>query len=307
MATESGGGRLSRWIMPAPDLSLDLAPRCENCLGLCCIALPFAASADFALDKPAGTPCPHLTTGCACAIHSELRARGFPGCVAFDCYGAGQRLCQVRDLIPGASRRNPSPALFAAFDALRALHEMLWLLRRAAELAPTAAQRAPVARVHREVAQRACDVTASVGAAEPGSAPTPPHTTATALLGTTATELAALRARVGPVLRGVGDAARQSRVPDGADLSGRDLAGADLRRLRLRGADLRGTLLLGADLRRTDLRHADLLGADLRGARIAGADLTDALFLTPPQVGAAIGDAGTLLSPPLSTPPDWAR
>lgn len=291
MATESGGGRLSRWIMPAPDLSLDLAPRCENCLGLCCIALPFAASADFALDKPAGMPCPHLTTGCACAIHSELRARGFPGCVAFDCYGAGQRLCQVRDLTPRESRRDPSPALFAAFDALRALHEMLWLLRRAAELAPTPAQRAPVARVQREVAQRAGDVTASVGA----------------LLGTTATELAALRARVGPVLRGVGDAARHSRVPDGADLSGRDLAGADLRRLRLRGADLRGTLLLGADLRGTDLRHADLLGADLRGARIAGADLTDALFLTPPQVGAAIGDAGTLLSPPLSTPPDWAR
>ena len=35
---------------------IDLSGDCARCFGLCCVALPFTASADFARDKPAGTP-----------------------------------------------------------------------------------------------------------------------------------------------------------------------------------------------------------------------------------------------------------
>ncbi len=39
---------------------VDLKADCEKCFGLCCVALPFAASADFAFDKQAGSPCINL-------------------------------------------------------------------------------------------------------------------------------------------------------------------------------------------------------------------------------------------------------
>ena len=41
---------------------------------------------------PAGKPCPNLREDFRCRIHEQLAERGFPGCVVFDCFGAGQRL-----------------------------------------------------------------------------------------------------------------------------------------------------------------------------------------------------------------------
>ncbi|MEC2848004.1 pentapeptide repeat-containing protein, partial [Bacillus cereus] len=34
-----------------------LKANCEKCFGLCCVALPFAASVDFAVNKDGGKPC----------------------------------------------------------------------------------------------------------------------------------------------------------------------------------------------------------------------------------------------------------
>ncbi|OMQ12907.1 hypothetical protein A7K94_0221420 [Modestobacter sp. VKM Ac-2676] len=61
-------------------------------MALCCVAPAFTASADFAFDKPAGTPCRHLRADTRCNVHAQLRDRGMPGCVVFDCFGAGQRV-----------------------------------------------------------------------------------------------------------------------------------------------------------------------------------------------------------------------
>ena len=69
---------------------------CSRCFALCCVAPAFAASADFAIDKPAGHPCPNLQEeDFRCGIHDRLRERGFPGCTVFDCFGAGQQVAQV--------------------------------------------------------------------------------------------------------------------------------------------------------------------------------------------------------------------
>ncbi|HXL19535.1 MAG TPA: hypothetical protein VN961_18625, partial [Streptosporangiaceae bacterium] len=68
---------------------------CGRCFGLCCVAPAFSASADFAIDKPAGHPCPHLGAGFRCGIHNDLRRHGFPGCAVYDCFGAGQQVSQV--------------------------------------------------------------------------------------------------------------------------------------------------------------------------------------------------------------------
>ena len=106
---------------------------CANCFGLCCVALPFAASADFAIDKPAGTPCPNLGEDYRCGIHDRLRDAGFAGCTVYDCFGAGQKVSQVtfggRDWrhAPAADARRCS----TSFPVVRQLHELLWYLAEA--------------------------------------------------------------------------------------------------------------------------------------------------------------------------------
>ena len=74
--------------MPPSDPSAVLQADCAHCRALCCVGPAFAVSADFAVDKPAGQPCAHLGTDDRCGIHAQLRPRGFPCCVAYDCFGA---------------------------------------------------------------------------------------------------------------------------------------------------------------------------------------------------------------------------
>src|SRR5674536_229291 len=105
---------------------------CERCFGLCCVAPAFSASADFAIDKDAGQPCPNLRPDFRCGIHARLREQGFPGCTAYDCFGAGQQVAQVT--FGGQNwRRDPQAAqqMFAVFSTMRQLHELLWYLTEA--------------------------------------------------------------------------------------------------------------------------------------------------------------------------------
>jgi Pentapeptide repeats (8 copies) len=264
---------------------------CARCLGLCCVGPGFSASADFAIDKPAGQPCPHLRPDARCGIHRDLRREGFPGCVAYDCFGAGQHVVQVT--FAGRARE---PAMYAVLPVVRQLHELRWYLEEVLRR-EMAAPVHPDARAARDAlvqldgadadALRAVDVTAHRAAVEP-------------LLRWASRLVRAGHARTG---RG-GRPARGALLP-GAALAHRDLVGADLRGCRLPGADLRGALLIGADLRGADLGVTDLLGTDLRAADLRGADLTDALFLTRTQVQSAIGDGATRMSPHLPRPAHW--
>ena len=128
-------------IAPSPDRRggrdrRDLRADCARCFGLCCVAPAFAASADFAIDKPAGQACPHQQASFRCAIHSRLRQLGFPGCTVYDCFGAGQHVSQVT--FGGQDwRRAPHTAqrMFDVFAIMRPLHELLWYLREALALA----------------------------------------------------------------------------------------------------------------------------------------------------------------------------
>jgi len=272
-------------VSPPGRARLDLRADCARCFGLCCVAPGFAASAEFAIDKPAGQPCPHLDGGFRCGIHSGLRALGFPGCTVYDCFGAGQRVSQVT--FGGQDwRRAPRTAqrMFDAFAIMRQLHELLWYLREALDL--------PAARPLHAALGDAFDATERMAGLAPRellALDVPAHRRATADLLARASE----RVRAGV-------------RPAAVDHRGADLIGADLRRADLRAASLRGARLVGADLRGADLRHADLLGADLRGTRLAGADLRDGLFVIQAQLDAAIGDLRTRLPPALTRPAHWA-
>lgn len=248
---------------------IELAADCSSCRGLCCRALPFTRSADFAIDKPAGVSCPNLAANFRCQIHAELLPRGFGGCVSFDCFGAGQRVSRLA---------GPDEARFAALAKLWPLHELLGYL---AEVQ------------HRDLAgSRAVTLQAEL------------ESSCRALLPELLLlDVAGWRARVDEVLTAAGEQLRAG-YPRGKAWRGRDLAG---RRVEgdLRGANLRGALLIGANLSGLDLTDAEVLGADLRGARLEQAELSRALFLNQAQVNAARGDADTSLPEHLHRPVHW--
>ncbi|MEV5753106.1 pentapeptide repeat-containing protein [Actinoallomurus sp. NPDC052308] len=273
-----------RQTLPVTPVRPDLRADCGRCQGLCCVALPFAASADFAIDKDAGRPCPNLRGDSRCGIHADLRTKGFSGCTVFDCFGAGQQVCQVT--FAGQDwRESPDTArrMFAVFAVMRQLHEILWYLTEALAL--------PAARpVHGELRRALADTErlTRADAAELADL-----------------DVAAHRARVNPLLLRTSELVRAGVPKRGKNRRGADLVGARLRGADLRGADLRGSCLIAADLRNADLRMADLIGADLRDADLRGANLTGAIFLTQAQVNAARGDAATRLPPTLTRPAHW--
>jgi uncharacterized protein YjbI with pentapeptide repeats len=258
---------------------------CANCFGLCCVALTLTASADFPIDKDAGTPCPNLADDFRCGIHSRLRPEGFSGCTVYDCFGAGQKVSQ--DTYAGRDWRSAADTaqeMFHVFPVMRQLHELLWYLIEALTLpaaAPLAAELRDALDSTQRLTRRPAEELAEL-------------------------DVAAHRDRVAPLLLRASELERatvprrKKRSHRGADLMGARLSGADLR-----AAEFRGAYLIAADLRGADLRRAELIGTDLRDAELSDADLTGALYLTQAQLNAAKGNTATRLPPSLTRPPHW--
>jgi len=236
------------------------------------VLLPYRRVDGFGQDKDGGVPCGHLTDADRCGIHAELNDRGWPGCVVFDCFGAGQ--WTTRHTYAGRSWRAGADGvdrgeMAAVLTVQRIIHEMLWHLD--------------------EVVRR--------GVADPTTGELQSR-----LMGLRAmTPERVLAADIDELLDEAGAhfADVAGRGHRGRDLRRADLAGRDLRGEDLTGAALRGALLIGADLRGVDLGTADLLGADVRGARLEGANLAEVWFLTRSQLNAARRDADTVVPPRL--------
>ncbi|WP_406417063.1 pentapeptide repeat-containing protein [Streptomyces sp. NBC_00873] len=262
----------------------DLQADCASCFGLCCVALPFARSADFAVNKDAGQPCANLQTDFRCGIHTRLREKGFQGCTVFDCFGAGQKVSQVT--FGGTDwRQAPETArpMFEVLPVMRQLHELLWYVTEALDLAPAR----PVHPDLRRALKRVDGLTRGDAAS------------------LTDLDVAALRDDVNALLLRTSDLVRAEVPGRKKNHRGAQLIGARLSGARLQGASLRGACLIGADLKKADLRMADLIGADLRGADLSGADLTGSIFLTQAQLNAAKGDSATKLPAALTRPAHW--
>ncbi|HVB46084.1 MAG TPA: pentapeptide repeat-containing protein [Streptosporangiaceae bacterium] len=203
---------------------------CARCAGLCCVAPAFTMSADFAISKPAGQPCPNLGDGFRCSVHDRLRPAGFGGCAAYDCFGAGQQVVQVT--FGGQDWRHAAhlkAAQFAAFAVMRQLHELLWYLETALKLHPAG----PLSG----------DLAQALSATEP-----------------------ATRCRPAELADFDLDLRRASLR--GACLVGADLRGASLSLADLTGIDLRGADLSGADLA-ASIFHTQAQLDSARGDRLA--------------------------------------
>jgi len=208
---------------------VELTADCSRCVGLCCVVLPFSRSADFAFHKPAGTPCRHLAGDARCGIHDRLLDSGMRGCVAYDCFGAGQSVT--------ASDRIPH------FLLVEQVHEIAWYLADAVE--------------------RGADVGVLVAETELlAAAPAPSQADVDDLRSRVAPALRGVAEAARAAYLGWRDLL-------GADLAGADLRGADLRGADLRGAALLGADLTGADLADANLLGADLRGASLAGADLS--------------------------------------
>ncbi|MFD9905429.1 pentapeptide repeat-containing protein [Streptomyces sp. NPDC059063] len=264
-----------------PDLRAD----CGDCFGLCCVALPFARSSDFPVDKSGGTPCGNLQEDFRCSIHERLRGSGYNGCTVFDCFGAGQKVSQVT--FEGRSWRDEpdsARAMYEVFPVVRQLHELLKYTAQALDLAAARSVHGDLRRAYDRIDALTRD-------------------TPDVLL---AVDVDTLRGEVNPLLLRASELARAAVPGRKKNHRGANLMGARLRGAKLRGASLRGALLIAADLSGADLRDADVIGADMRDTNLRGADLTGALFLTQPQLNAARGDATTKIPELLERPAHWA-
>ena len=259
---------------------------CENCFGLCCVALPYAKSADFALDKDGGTACSNLQSDYRCGIHNNLRQKGFRGCAVYECFGAGQKVSQ--DTYDGNDWRDyPELAkeMFKVFPIMQQLHEMLYYLNEALSLEETQ----PIYQ----------DLQAALEETE--------HLTRLRPQSIMELNVPAHRATINDLLLRTSELVR-AKVPPNKNKKinrGMDLLGANLRGANLKGANLRGALLIAADLREADMRVTDLIGADFRDADLRGANLTGSIFLTQAQINSAKGDITTKLPPSLTIPDHW--
>ena len=280
-------------VFPDPSRR-NLRADCENCFGLCCVALYFSSSEGFPVDKDAGRPCPNLQPDFRCCVHESLGERGLKGCLGFDCFGAGPKVSQVS--FSGHDwRKVPESAqqMFMVFLIMRQLHELLWYLAEALALQPAL----PVHGALRAMYEKTEHLT-HLG---PGS-----------LL---ELDVAAHRAEVNTLLLKTSELVR-AEARRGQETKGRgkknfrrgaNLIAADLRKTDLRGANLRGACLIAADLRGADLSGTDFIGADFRDTDIRGADLTGSIFLTQAQLNTAKGDSSTKLPPSLTRPAHWGR
>lgn len=270
-----------------------LRAKCGDCFALCCVALSFERSSDFAYTKAAGDPCVNLQEDYKCGVHARLRPLGFKGCTVFDCFGAGQKVSQ--DTFDGVSWRvdpGSRASMFDVFPVVRQLHEVLWFVNEARivtlDLEPLATELAEAAARIESLTDAPAAKIVNIDVDE-------------------------LRGQVRHLLLAASDHVRAGasrrrgkvRLP-GRVRPGADLMGVALHDKDLRGADLRSSYLIGSDLRRSDLRGADVLGADFRDADVSGADLSEALYLSQTQVNAANGNSSTRLPAGLEQPSHWS-
>lgn len=263
---------------------------CTKCFGLCCTALNIVASSDFALNKPAGTPCSNLQKDYRCKIHNNLRDKGFKGCTVFDCLGAGQKVSQ--HTFSGQSwQEHPEIAnkMFSVFPVMEQLYEMIAFIAEALTypISPSLQDRL---NKQLEKLQGLTDLDTD------------------RLL---SLDIISCRLPVNELLLETSEYIRNELskkvflIKKGKQLRGVDWVGKNLKGKDLRTTDFRGAYLIAADLTNADLRGVDFIGADLRDANLSGANLSTSLFLTQMQINSAKGDDKTILPAHIQMPSHW--
>lgn len=275
-------------------LKSGLKAECDKCFGFCCAALYFSASEGFPTDKEAGNPCINLRDDYKCKVHGELRKRGLKGCIAYDCFGAGQKVAQISYIGKGW-RSNPEikEEMFDAFLIVRQLQEMLWYLTDAIKVQEDLKTKEKIKKIIEETERLTL-----LEASELKKVDLIIHRHKVNQLLAVTSEFVRIKTRKG----------QQSALKRKKKIAGRDnFIGFDFKKFNLMGEDLRGALLIAADLRNMNLEGVDFIGADMRDTDLRGADLSKSIFVTQPQINSAKGDEYTKLPTSIVKPPYWEK
>lgn len=265
---------------------------CSTCFGFCCAALFFTAMEGFPINKDAGVPCPHLADQFKCDIHTQLQKKGLKGCMAYDCFGAGQRVAQLtykgKDWREQPKLKVP---MFESFLTVHKLHEMLWYLNCVV-----------LAKQDEVLVESAKEKLIQIDEL----ANSKPEQLRDISLEVLRIEVNKLLAANSELVRAAYQKPETKKSKTKQPANGRkDFIGADLRKMDMRGADLRGALLIAANLSHLDLSGADFIAADLRDTNLCDSDLSSSINLTQIQISGAKGNHATKLPANLMRPIHW--
>lgn len=241
---------------------------CSKCAGLCCVALYCFKRDGFPEDKDAGVPCRYLMEDFRCQIHDDLRDKGLKGCMAYDCFGAGQWVTD-RFGSRGNWKEKPEIAeeMFRTFHIIFQLHQMRWFLLEALALTETKETKNEIRKLILE--------NKSMADLSPEKI--------------RRLDLDTYRCRVNPILKDV-IRRKAERFSKGSD-----------------SRDFTMAILIGTNFSGRTLGESLFLGSDLRDANLAGTDLSECHFLTQMQINSAKGDSYTKLPKGIKMPEHWVR
>lgn len=257
---------------------------CKDCCGLCCVSLYFTKSDGFPKDKKAGIACKNLQTDYKCQIHSELFKQGLKGCIAYDCFGAGQFLTRQLASLPDWLTLPPREAdkIFNAYLIVLNIHHTLWYVAQCMILRLPGTEAAKAQALIDEghlLIENPLEILTVLD-----------------------TQTFCDKANV--YLKHI---SKLYLTKNSVRIKGKDFIGKNMRQKDLSGADFSMSLMIAADLEQANLYGTNFLGADLRDTNVCNTDLSQCLFLTQIQVNGAKGNANTVLPPYLNTPKTWSH
>ncbi|MHC1722817.1 MAG: pentapeptide repeat-containing protein [Aminipila sp.] len=258
-------------------LSID----CEDCCGICCTALYYTKMDGFPEDKAAGKPCGNLKNDFKCSIHNNLVEYKLKGCMAYDCFGAGQKVTQ--EIYGGRNwKKNPEDAdqMFQVFLIIYQLHQMLWYLIQADRINTDNIMENEINNLIEEN-----DRMAQISPEE-----------------IIKLDLGLYKNRVNRVLKETCKVVHSEIMDSNHSM---DCMGKNFKKQNLDGKDFSMKLLIAANFEGCSLNKTNFLGADMRDTNFTNTDLSKSLFLTQMQINTAIGNCQTKLPEYLTMPEKW--
>lgn len=257
---------------------------CEKCCGLCCVALYFTKSDGFPKNKEMGIACENLQTDYKCKVHSKLSQKMLKGCIAYDCFGAGQYVTSHLKSLPNWLTLSQKEAnkIFNSYLVVLKVHQTLWYLSQCLILGLPQSEKEQAKLLIKE-----------------GNTLVAKSVEMLAILDTKP-----FCERSNKYLKQI-CALYQPSFSKTSKAPSKNYMGKNMKRKKLAGKDFSMSLLIAADLEQAILHGANFLGADMRDSNICNTDLSNCLFLTQIQINTAKGNNNTILPPYLHKPLIW--
>lgn len=257
--------------------------KCDECSGLCCVALYFSKYDGFPADKAAGIPCSHLDNCFRCAIHKELRSKHMKGCLAYDCSGAGQLVTQLYEAENWKSNPCVAGEELDVFVKSFYMQQILLYMSEVMTLQP--------AEDLWEEANTFSDELHLLLKSSPQE-----------ILDF---DMEFFRTKVNVLLNKVWTKVKKQVGSSKQYKTKKDFMGHNFKKSKLIGCDFSSSLLIAANFEGCDLTGCNFLGADMRDTNIKNANLSESIFLTQGQINAAIGNLNTRIPKHLNLPSVW--